>query len=736
MPYSTYARERLGSATIRPGEPVEAGSYASFELCYTAGFFGIDDSGSLRIAQRFASDMEPPQFEDPAASGYVSVEASNGATLSCHYDIKGNIRPWDRTIRIKVVRGYLKEGDSIQVRFGDRRQGSPGIRMQTFCEDRFELKVLVDAFATSDSVELPESPSLRVVAGPPVRWRVVLPTRRSVGQAFRCCVKAEDLWGNPADWSDTAVHLRAVGVAVDLPRLVRTSCEPVAQIQGLVAEHEGDLVVEACDPQGTLLARSNPSRVTARQDRGACWPYWADMHGQSEETIGTNPVRDYFRFGRDRAFLDVMCHQGNDFQITREFWKDLQRAVEEFNSPGRLVVFPGYEWSGNTELGGDHNVIFLRPGEQIRRSSHALVPDLEDAGTDCHTSRELYAALSGTEAFLYAHVGGRYATLAAARGSAFSPAVEVHSAWGTFEWLLHDAFRLGLRPGVVANSDDHKGRPGASYPGASRFGAYGGLTCFLATELTREAIFDSLRHRRHYATTGARLHLHVEATTTEGGRAIMGGELSTARREIRLRVEALCAAAVERVEIWNGGHRVQTARPYGEKDLGRRVRLLWEGAEYRGRGRETVWDGEPRIEGNAATRVEQINFWNPERKLAVDGPAALSWRSLTTGGFCGIELRLSDPSAGFLRLRTPLVQHDIALVEIGLDDTVLEAGGLGRKVRLYRLPDAPGDPGMTFDGPVALQEGVDNPVYVRLVLGDRHVAWSSPIYVTVQPERS
>ncbi len=53
--------------------------------------------------------------------------------------------------------------------------------------------------------------------------------------------------------------------------------------------------------------------------------------------------------------------------------------------------------------------------------------------------------------------------------------MEIHSAWGTFEWLLTDGFPLGHRSGVVCNSDGHKGRPGASYPGAATFGAYGGL---------------------------------------------------------------------------------------------------------------------------------------------------------------------------------------------------------------------------------------------------------------------
>ena len=80
--------------------------------------------------------------------------------------------------------------------------------------------------------------------------------------------------------------------------------------------------------------------------------------------------------------------------------------------------------------------------------------------------------------------------------------IEVHSSWGTFEWLVQDAFEMGYRVGIVANSDGHKGRPGASYPGARKFGAIGGLTCLLMPELTRAALLDCLRKRHHYATTG------------------------------------------------------------------------------------------------------------------------------------------------------------------------------------------------------------------------------------------
>ena len=71
---------------------------------------------------------------------------------------------------------------------------------------------------------------------------------------------------------------------------------------------------------------------------------------------------------------------------------------------------PGYEWSGNTGMGGDRNVFFAREGRPIRRSSSVLLE--RDAGTDVHTAGELFEALAGEDAVVIAHVGGRYADLA------------------------------------------------------------------------------------------------------------------------------------------------------------------------------------------------------------------------------------------------------------------------------------------------------------------------------------
>src|SRR6185369_16036262 len=109
VPHSTYLPEQMGTAAISPTGEFEAGSFASFTLVYTAGYFGIDDTGSIKIVHRFASDMGRPQWSDPRAANYTTAEASNGAVLDMLYDPKLNLRPWDKTLLIRVVRGFLRE---------------------------------------------------------------------------------------------------------------------------------------------------------------------------------------------------------------------------------------------------------------------------------------------------------------------------------------------------------------------------------------------------------------------------------------------------------------------------------------------------------------------------------------------------------------------------------------------------------------------------------------------------
>jgi len=745
------APSALGHAEITPSGRFEAGTYASFTLVYTAGTFGIDDSGSLRVCFRFASDQGNPQFDDPKAANYCTVEASNGAVLQLRWDPKGNVRPWDRTLWIKVVKGFLEEGDTITIRFGVTDHGGPGMRLQTFCEESFEFRVLVDPIATFNFQTLPVQPQIAIVPGMPESYSAALPTLRRPGETLSLKIKGQDKWGNPSDRCSGKVFLEADGALEGLPDAVEFEEGAFSlEVPGLSVNAPGRVSVTVKNADGAVIARTNPLVI---EDRDLVH-FWGDMHGQSEETIGTGSAREYFAFARDRAWVDACGHQGNDFQISDEFWAELNLITAEFDAPGSFVAMPGYEWSGNTALGGDRNVYFQNEGRIIRRSSHALIEDQTTADTDCTTAGELFEAFAENEEFdvvCYAHCGGRYADIGVAHDGRFEKSVEVHSSWGTFEWLLHDAFKLGYRVGVVCNSDGHKGRPGASYPGAGKFGAIGGLTCFSTAELSRAALLDCMRKRRHYGTTGGdggRMVLRMDAafegegalyhddpalmdsTSVATRSATMGDIVNLPDGGMELSVSVDTNSPIIRVDIFNGLDLIETVRPYGEEDLGARLRLHWEGAEYRGRFREVIWDGTATLDGNSLEKAVAVNFFNRDKTLDQVSGTELTWKALTTGNFGGADLYLKNAASGTLSLKTPLISDDLDIAKIGLEDIVLDASAeLPRFLKLYRLPDVNPHTSFSFTRKIALKPEGDNPIYIRVEQEDGTRAWTSPIYV-------
>jgi len=736
-----------GHAQITPRGQFEVRSYQTFTLTYTVGRFGLDDTGAIRVVFRAMGDTGRLQTTDPAGDNYVTARASNGVTLSVNYAGRGmSARPRWKSLTVNVSNGYMREGDTITIVFGDTSQGSSGLKLQTMVETDFEFKVLADVCAVGHFVPIPDTPTIDIVPGKPEVWRAVLSSLRRPGERFHFGVKAEDKWGNPTPLAcarlrfETTLPVEGLPATFDYPL-----GERAVVFDDLRVAEEGELRIAVFrHDTDELVAQSHPMMIR----QGPCSGYWGDLHGQSGESIGIGTARSYFTFARDCAFLDLTSHQANDFQVNNRFWSYLNELSLEFLEEGRFVTFPGYEWSGNTAVGGDRNVYFRTEGRQIRRSSHALLPEREDLHTDAPDAKLLFEALSDEDCVVYAHVGGRYADIAYAHDARLERSMEIHSAWGTFEWMLTDGFALGHRSGVVCNSDGHKGRPGASYPGASMFGAYGGLTCFLAESLTRDGIFECLRRRHHYGTTGTRLFLDVRADLTTDGKCyhddpnvfpdagfdtvsqvMMGDIVQTDDAEITLALEVSALSPIERVEVRNGIEVVETLRGFSEKELGERIRVVWSGAEYRGRGRETNWKGRARFDGASIQRMEKINAWNHERRLEQHGRDVVVFDAITTGNFGGFDVWLEDVADARFSVETNLGSLNGALSEIGLEDTVLDAGGLERKLRVFRLPKSNPHRTLSAEVKIPLKPDADNPLWVCVTTEDGFQAWSSPIYV-------
>ncbi|PRP93644.1 hypothetical protein ENSA7_80720 [Enhygromyxa salina] len=718
MAVTDLVTQRLGHVCLTPEGPVVAGSMNEWTLVYTVGSYGIDEGGTLKLARRFASDWAHPQFDEPTAPNYTTVTTTGEAKLRPRYDPKAHVRPWMKCLVIDVYDGCLAPGDTVTITLGDRSQGSPGIRAQSFIESAHELRFLVDPTNACLVERLPSSPVLEVISGEPLSLVVIVPTQAIVGESAEIFVKGEDRWGNPTP-APAQIQLSWDGDGG-----AQTNCT----IEGRELRFSS-----ACS--GRVVARwndqtfvSNP--ITARAEAPRLRKYWGDLHAQSDATVGTGTEIEYFEFGRDWAHLDVMSHQGNDFQMSDEDWRRLNEVVRRFHQDGRFVVFPGYEWSANTAAGGDRNVMYLEEGMPIMRSSHWQVRGTpEDQHTPAHPANVLFSKLrehvDPNKVVLAAHCGGRYADIRTYFDEELGPLIEVMSCWGVFEWLLWDAFDKGYEVGVIANSDGHKGRPGAEGPGAGQFGIFGGLTCMLAESLTRAAVFDALRQRRCYGTTGPRMDLDFEVDGQ-----VMGSSFTAKRDRVQVTASVRGVGPIESLQLFRGRELIHEVRPEAFTSCAgsRRIRLVWGGARIRGRGRRATWDGVVELEGASIERAQVFAFDSPMDGIQAQTKTKIELRSRTTGDLDGLDIWLDQAQRGRVVFRSEVGE---LVAELGTLDAAGEHasfGGLDLRASVSRYPESPSDRVIELAHEVELTAGQTTPLFVKANQVDGHIAWSSPIY--------
>ena len=200
---------------------------------------------------------------------------------------------------------------------------------------------------------------------------------------------------------------------------------------------------------------------------------------------------------------------------------------------------------------------------------------------------------------------------------------------------------------------------------------------------------------------------------------------------MRVAAEVIGTAPIERVDVLHGTRVAQTVRPYRAADLGRRVRVLWQGAEYRGRGRETMWQGKLTLTGNRFARFAPVNFLNPERKVQETAAGTtLTWSSVTTGNLAGIDIWLDEGRRGTLAHRDQR--------RLGRSRSWRRSPMILSRSRVAALAAASASiacPRRTGAGALAARPHGDFPGRRRpsgLSAGDAsdgHQAWTSPIYL-------
>lgn len=741
----------VGRLELDAAAPYRAGEYVTFEQELTVGPRGIAVGGGL-VA--FATRAGRVQSRDPAADDFVSVRTSRaGAVLEPS-------APWGDWESF-VVRGSvawrlggeaLVPGDTVTLRYGDTSGGSQGLRLQAASNDEVIFPLLVDLEGRGEPWT-PAWPSFEVRGRPEVAFvNAVVPSVVAPGQVFELAVRSEDRFKNLA--SGPTPEYRVLVDDREVRRIAAGS-PPLTVLSDLRLERPGVYRFRIVSADGTLEATSNPAWVRDSDEEHI---FWGDLHGHCGFAEGQGTPDGYYRFGRDVARLDFLSLSEHDALMDDSEWQALEAAVRAYDAPGRFTALLGYEWTQYNPVGGHHNVYFSDP-EGRRR-----VPVQETLGPE-----DLYRTLRQENAEEDLLVIPHTHESADWRSSdpSIERLVEIQSGHGTFEYFGNRYLRQGWEVGFVGASDNHGGHPG--YTGVTNL-QLGGLAGVLAPHNEAPALFEALRERRVYATTGERIILEASLNGEPMGERLP----ASADRRLDCRVHA--TAPIETVDVIKNGAVVFSRRyleEAGAADAGPAlagagpghrllVQLRFESSSEvftgpRNPRGERIWRGTLEVEGARLETVKLPWYHNPA-SLSVERssgePNRLQLVVPTRGRGKALLLTLADASAQTrLRLRwagareagprlgaTPEMldrppadlppgdlEVSLGVLREGPARHVLQTGLNADAIELRLVPAS-----TPVDGVFEFRETDETPgdyYYVRVTQVDGAMAWSSPWWI-------
>ena len=334
-------------------DTLTAGEWTEIVLDYEVGASGMADGAWFKATFKFYSDWALFQTSDPAGANYVSAEYQAGPcvpgqspatvqSLKVRFDQKGHERPFQKAIIVDTVDGYLKPGDHITIRMGDRRFGGPGTRVQTFVEQGFRFRCYCDPLGTSRFAAVAPDLSIDILPGRPEAIEMSASRIVRRGAAFPLRVRTEDAWGNTC-WNAAGtvdVEARLDGAPV-WERAVELASAgwATALVEDLPSDRAGELAVTA-RLRDAPWVRPRTFHVAVEDGFAYERNYFGDLHVHSDDTVGTNDTRYNLTYGRDVAGLDVLGYTANDFNITKARWDAAVALIHELNRPGSSSATP------------------------------------------------------------------------------------------------------------------------------------------------------------------------------------------------------------------------------------------------------------------------------------------------------------------------------------------------------------------------------------------------------------
>ena len=510
-----------GSATLVPDGPVAVASVGAWEVHYRAGAEGLPEVGRVVFQLPAYWQWTPPQSVAPDRPGFVWATRSTGRKPGA-VEANGALM----YVSVEPGGGGLAPGEELVLHYGSESPEHPSpVRADPFSEDAQVFRVAVDGNGDGLFADVADPPTLRLVAREAIQLLVTAsPTLCAPGDSVRVTIAPLDGADNLDEQFDAPIALawQPLGDVGDTNWVAQLAPHDrgTALWRGVAPVKAGRYRFLA-STAGLAVAQSDP--ITVRDHLGRRKLLFADLHGHSALSDGTGSADDYHFYASRVAGLDAGCltdhdHHGN-YPLSPEAWREQQEVAAAYDHPGDYVTLLGYEYTN--WLSGHRNVYFRDAGGPVYAWSDSLYD----------TPEKLWGALDPERALTIPHhtAGEPVPIDWEFHNPRFEPVVEITSVHGSSERIgapnavrgataghtVVDALARGYRLGFIGSGDGHVGHPGRRlkpYPW--------GLAGLWVDEHTRAGVWDAIRRRSVFATTGPRIVVRfaIEATP-------MGGEV-------------------------------------------------------------------------------------------------------------------------------------------------------------------------------------------------------------------
>ena len=734
----------LGGVSVEHGVH-PAASWQTIRVHYRVGSRGVREGGGLIVSRHALGGYLAPQIDDPADDHYVSISSSREG-LRFETDeapVWGPYGGFRGAVGFPVYRvrgGDLVEGDTLTLVYGDRSGGGRGFHVPAYSNDAIALPLHVDP-GDGEFYELPPA-TFAVVGAEAAGVHGFAPSIVAAGERFEVALRTEDRYYNRASGRIPSYEVRLNGERIGrIPGTEALRSFPVE------LSSAGVYRISFRSDDGSIEGVANPIWVRSSPRQRI---YWGETHGHCGFAEGHGTPEGYFEFARDDASLDFITLSEHDIWLTDGKWKALNDASFRFHREGELLVYPGYEWSAQRQRGGHHNVLYRRPGYD--RVDVQQAPNL----TDLYRRLREKGYEADTLIIPHAHQAGDWRL----SDLDMESLIEIMSSHGTFEWFGQRYLENGFRVGFVGASDNHLGHPGyapahpASPVRRSNIFQFGGLAGVFASERTTDAVFDALRARSAYATTGSqRIILDARLNGSQMGTSVPAAE------ERRIEGRAIGTAPLRAVELVKNGEVIDrvdlVSGPGGQGETAEVVLGFfsesWVDFRDNPRGHRT-WKGSITVENASLRSARLLGTTDPTIDVAQPDGNRVSFNVATRGSRRTIALEvegLSDSTQFVVELEAtremgtaPIQRRRPQRFEASsLTLPAPRAGEPQRQVfhdGAYRdivTLDLSSAPVLDTEFSFTDRGGPDDYYYVRVEQLDGHRAWSSPWWIDGEPPR-